>query len=83
MASKQSTSAREHIAVARGVSLPISTKQSIEISRSLRYKTTAYAKQFLEQVADLKRAVPFYRFTQDTGHKAGMAAGRYPQKAAQ
>ena len=48
----------------------------------MRYKNTAYAKRFLEEVADLKRAVPFKKFYKDTGHKAGMAAGRFPQKAA-
>ncbi len=30
----------------------------------------------------MQRAVPFKRFIQDLGHKAGMSAGRYPQKAA-
>ena len=37
---------------------------------------------YLEEVIDLSRAVPFKTFNTDVGHKKGMAAGRYPQKAA-
>src|SRR3990167_8705032 len=70
-----------HCANARSVSLPISLKHSVELTSALRYKTTTYAKRFLEEVLRFDRAVPFYRFTQDMGHKAGMSSGRYPQKA--
>ncbi len=72
----------EHIAKARCLNLPISTKQSVELSRSLRYKKTGWAKQYLEDIIALKKAVPSYRYTKDLGHKAGMSAGRFPQKAA-
>ena len=71
-----------HLAVASAKNLSISTKQSVEISKCLRYKTTTYAKRFLEEVIKGRKAVPFRSFNQDTGHKPGMAAGRYPQKAA-
>lgn len=71
-----------HIAVARALNVPISTKHCVEICRSLRFKDVSYAKKFLEEVSTLQRAVPYKRFIQDTGHKAGMSAGRYPQKAA-
>lgn len=82
MATKNNQLNPGHFAVARALDIPVSTKHCIEICRSLRYKNTAYAKRFLEDVADLKRAVPFKKFYKDTGHKAGMAAGRFPQKAA-
>ncbi len=82
MAAKNNASNPGHFAVARALDIPVSTKHCIEICRSLRYKNTTYAKKFLEDVADLKRAVPFKKFYKDTGHKAGMAAGRFPQKAA-
>lgn len=72
----------EHCAQARSLNLPISTKHSVEISKSLRFRSVAYAKKFLEGVAALDRAVPFHRFKRDVGHKPGMAAGRFPQKAA-
>lgn len=71
-----------HIAIARALNVPISTKHCVEICRSLRFKDVSYAKKFLEEVSVLQRAVPYKRFIQDTGHKAGMSAGRYPQKAA-
>ena len=76
------TSGKEHLAVARALNLPISTKHSIEISRTLRYKTTAFAKAFLEDVIAMDRPVPFRTFNKDMGHKKGMTAGRYPEKAA-
>ena len=74
---------KEHLAVARALSLPISTKQCVELSTNLRYRTTSYAKKFLQDVLVKKRAVVFRRFTQDLGHKPGIGPGRYPQKAAQ
>ena len=72
----------EHCAFAKALNIPVSTKQCVEISNSLRYKRTSFAKMFLEEVIGLKRAVPFKKFNSDMGHKKGMAAGRFPQKAA-
>ena len=73
---------KAHIASAKALNLPISTKHSVEISHQLRYKNTTFAKQFLEKVAALKEAVPYRRFRRDIGHKKGMSTGRFPQKAA-
>lgn len=69
-------------ASARATNLPISTKHSIEISRHLRYRGTAEAKKILGQVIAMEKPLPFRRFNKNTGHKPGMAAGRFPQKAA-
>ena len=82
MESKQKTMEQGHAASARALNLAISTKHSVEISRYLRYKNTSFAKTFLEDVIELNKAVPFKRFTKDMGHKAGMSAGRFPEKAA-
>src|SRR3989338_8030852 len=71
-----------HLAAAKALNLPVSTKHCIEICDSLRYKDVSYAKRFLEEVAQLKRAVPFKKFVMNTGHKKGMSTGRYPKKAA-
>ena len=73
---------KEHSAFAKALNLPISTKHSIEISKYLRHRNTEFAKNFLQDVVDLKKAVPFKTFKHNVGHKAGMAAGRFPQKAA-
>ena len=70
-----------HTAIARALNLPVSTKQCVEICRSLRFKDISYAKKFVEEVSLLKRAVPYKRSVMNIAHKAGMSAGRYPQKA--
>jgi len=72
----------EHCASAKALNIPISTKFGVELSDNLRYKKTSFAKSFLEDVIALKRAVPFKKSVNDLGHKKGMAAGRFPQKAA-
>ncbi|PIN73442.1 50S ribosomal protein L22 [Candidatus Woesearchaeota archaeon CG10_big_fil_rev_8_21_14_0_10_45_16] len=80
---KQATTINpEHCASARSRDVPISTKHSVELSNYLRYHSVAFAKDFLEDVVALKKAVPFNRYRKDVGHKPGMAAGRFPQKAA-
>jgi len=74
--------AKEHYATAKLLSAPISTKQCVEISYYLRYENVDFAKAFLQDVIAMKKAVPYRWATKDLGHKAGMAAGRFPQKAA-
>lgn len=71
-----------HITKASSQNVPVSTKQCIEICGYLRYKITNEAKRFLESVIAHKAAVPFKKFNKNVGHKPGMAAGRFPQKAA-
>ena len=71
-----------HLAAAKALNLPVSTKHCIEICDSLRYKDVSYAKQYLKEVVGLKRPVPFKKFVMNTGHKKGMSSGRYPKKAA-
>ncbi len=73
---------KEHLATAKSLDLHISSKHSVEICNSLRYKTTAYAKKFLQEVTELKAAVPYRRHVRNVGHKAGMSTGRFPEKAA-
>lgn len=65
-------------AKAVGVALPVSYKQSYEVAKAIRGKPLAKAKKFLEDVIAHRRAVPMTRFNADTGHKHGMAAGRFP-----
>ncbi|MBD3209311.1 50S ribosomal protein L22 [Candidatus Woesearchaeota archaeon] len=61
---------------------PISPKVAVELSSYLKGKTTAQAKAVLERVVKREQAIPYKRFTDGVGHKRGMAAGRYPGKAA-
>lgn len=81
-AAKDNMNNEIRFAKARALNLPISTRHCVEICRFLRYKDTSLAKKILQDVIALRRPVPYNRFIQDTGHKAGMSAGRFPQKAA-
>lgn len=67
-------------ATAKGKNLPISTKQSVEICRTIRGKSTKNALALLERVVEQKSAIPYKRYNKDTPHRKGdgIAAGRYP-----
>lgn len=72
---------KAHIATAKGDNLPLSRKVCIEVANFIRGKDVEKAKKLLGEVLEKKTAVPFKRFNKDRGHKPGMAAGRYPEKA--
>jgi large subunit ribosomal protein L22 len=72
----------EKTAKAIGKELPISRKHAHEISSAIRGMKIDVARGFLEDVSNLKRAVPYKRFTRNVPHRKGMCTGRYPQKAA-
>jgi large subunit ribosomal protein L22 len=82
MAQKMAQEKTGHVARARAVAAPMSTKHAIEICHHIRHTTTSAAKRALEDTINLTKAIPFKHFNRDLGHKPGMAAGRYPQKAA-
>ena len=67
----------EFTAKVNGMSLNISTKQSIEICSFIRNKDLQKAKKILNDVISLKRSVPFRRFNDGVGHKE-KGPGRYP-----
>ena len=73
----------ENIAKAVGLSLPISTKQSIEICSAIRRKKLQRAKDILGDAIAKKNAIQMKRFNSDTGHKGGQnkGPGRYPVNA--
>lgn len=70
------------MARAVGVSLPISHKVSVEICSHIKHRSLEKAKTILDNVLKKKQAIPYKRFNQDTPHRPGIAAGRYPQNAA-
>ncbi len=65
-----------------GKELHISRKHAHEISSAIKGMKLERAKKFLEDVSELKQAVPYRRHTENTPHRKGMCTGRYPQKAA-
>ena len=74
----------ETTARAIGKEMPISPRHSIEICSSIKGMTVENAIIYLEDVIEKKRAVPFRRHVGGVPHKKGkgMAAGRFPEKAA-
>jgi large subunit ribosomal protein L22 len=74
-----------NVAKAVGRSLKISPKHSVEICREIRGMYLDDAKEYLEDVIQMKRAVPFKRHNKKVGHRKGLKGwptGRYPRKAA-
>jgi len=70
---------------ASGRELRISPKASREICATIRNMDLQAAKDFLGQVIDLKRAVPYKRHKKLIPHRRGLEgwyAGKYPVKAA-
>ncbi len=57
--------------------LPISTKTSIEICNFIRGKNLNKARRLLQDIVDMKSALPIRRFGTDLGHKKGIGAGTY------
>lgn len=74
------------IAVVRSWNLPISRKNSVHVARFIKYLPLEKAKRYLEEVIELKRPVPFFRYNRDIPHRKGLEgpvkAGRYPVKVA-
>ena len=69
--------------MARGNDLQVAWKSGVMVGNFIRGKTVTKAKTLLQQVIDMKVAVPFTRFNKDRGHKKGeIAAGRYPVNTA-
>ncbi|MGI0083204.1 MAG: 50S ribosomal protein L22 [Nitrosopumilaceae archaeon] len=62
----------------------ISHKHAREIAVAIKGMSVEKARNYLQDVVRLKRAVPFRRYKNEVGHKSdtGVMSGRYPKKAA-
>ena len=63
----------------------ISPKHAVEIAREIRGMMVEDARRYLEDVVNMKRAVPFKRYNRKVPHRRGLNkwhSGRYPVKAA-
>jgi large subunit ribosomal protein L22 len=72
-------------AKAIGRSLKISPKNALEICNCLRGMELEDAKNFLENVVEIKVPVPFKQHNKKLGHRRGLKgwpSGRFPVKAA-
>ncbi|MEN4007233.1 MAG: 50S ribosomal protein L22 [Methanobacteriaceae archaeon] len=76
---------KEKTAKALGRSLKISPKHAVEICNRIRGMKVENARNYLEDVIEMKKAVPFKRHNKKVGHRRGLGGwptGRYPVKAA-
>lgn len=74
----------DEVARAKANELPVSPKHAIEIAAFIRGMTTTEAIDYLEEVVELRKAIPFKRFNGDVPHRRGLEgwdAGRFPVKA--
>ncbi|HLD89167.1 MAG TPA: 50S ribosomal protein L22 [Candidatus Nanoarchaeia archaeon] len=71
----------ETMARALGRSLPISTRQSVEICNFVRGKNLEKAKNAMKRVIEKKQAVPYRIYNDGIGHKPGIGPGKYPVNA--
>ena len=62
----------------------ISHKHAREISSAMKGLSIEKSRDYLLNVINLKRSIPFRRYKNQVGHKSdpGTMSGRYPQKAA-
>ena len=62
----------------------ISHKHAREIAVAIKGLSIDKARDYLQSVMALKRAIPFGRYKEQVGHRSdpGVMSGRYPQKAA-
>jgi large subunit ribosomal protein L22 len=76
----------EKTAKASGREIRVSHKHAREVCRTIKGMMLTNAKEYLRDVIDKKKAVPFRRYKKKLGHRTGLNkafAGRYPIKAAQ
>ncbi len=69
-------------AKAYGKNMPLSLKDSVNLCRALKGMRLEAAKDYLEDVINKKRAVPYFRYLDSVSHKKGIGPGKYPVKEA-
>lgn len=75
---------KENMAKAVRISLPISTKVSIEIAKKIKGMAPKDAITLLETVLAKTAAMPYTQFNDNVAHRrGGIGPGRYPEKASQ
>ncbi|MBI2142100.1 50S ribosomal protein L22 [Candidatus Woesearchaeota archaeon] len=80
MGYKYSANTEQNEAKAAGIAMPVSFKQSVEVCSYIRGKGLRASINALNRVVEGLSAVPYRRYNRGgTGHRPGMAAGRYPK----
>ncbi len=71
----------EKSAIARGVDLNISLKDSVNIAHYLKGMTLTQARDAIERGIKKEKAVPYFRYLDSVSHRRGTGPGRYPVRA--
>ena len=70
------------VARARGIEVPISPKKTYEVLNAIRGLPVERARTVLTDAIEMRRAIPFRRYNQETAHHTGVGPGRYATKVA-
>jgi large subunit ribosomal protein L22 len=76
----------EKTAIASGREVRVSHKHTREVCKTVKGMMLMQAKEYLRDVMEKKKAVPFTRYNKKAGHRRGLVnafAGRYPIKASE
>ena len=68
------------VARARGVEVPISPKKTYEVLNAIRGLPVERARSVLTAAIEMRRAIPFRRYNQETAHHPGAGPGRFAVK---
>jgi len=74
----------EKTAIASGREVRVSHKHAREVCNTVKGMMLTQAKEYLRDVMDKKKAIPFKRYNKKAGHRRGLVkafAGRYPINA--
>ncbi len=73
---------KKKTARAMSINTPISPRDALEVVRTIKGMKLADAKNYLNDVIQKKRAIPYRKFKDSVSHRRGTGPGRYPVKAA-
>jgi large subunit ribosomal protein L22 len=76
----------EKTAIASGREVRVSHKHAREVCKTVKGMMLIQAKEYLLDVMEKKKAIPFTRYNKKAGHRRGLVgafAGRYPIKASE
>lgn len=72
----------EKNAVARLVEANISMKDAVNVAHFLKNKPLDEARDYIENVIERKKPIPYFRYLDSVSHRRGTGPGRYPVRAA-
>ncbi len=72
----------EKSAIAKGVDLNISLKDSVNIAHHLRGKKLTHAREIIDRAIKKEIPIPYFRYLDSVSHRKGkVGPGRFPVKA--